>query len=80
MIDESGGTLFQYLLSYLQALFVFKQRALGPEEDVDPDALTPFTILDNASRALEHGDFEQVCTLFGNIALNVIFNGIDSNT
>jgi len=60
MIDETGGTLFQYFLSYLQAIFVFRQtKALCETDEVDPDSLTTFTILDNAARAIERDDFEQ---------------------
>lgn len=60
MIDESGGTLFKYLISYMQSFFVFDSVfAKSPSDKVDPEQLETFTILAHASHYLEKGDLEQ---------------------
>jgi len=66
MIDESGGSLFRYIVSYVMSAFVFRQplRAEAAHYDSDaelisPDELTTFVLLDRAADALERGSLEQ---------------------
>jgi len=60
MIDESGGSLFRYLISYLQSAFVVRAaRPLGRGDSVTPGEMDTFTILDSATACLERGDLEQ---------------------
>ena len=67
LIDESGGSLFHYILSYFMSMFVFRQPLLAesaaPSDDddaeLDPDQLTTFVLLDRAADALERGSLEQ---------------------
>ena len=60
MVDETGGTLFQYLLSWIQSALVgSRSRAFSDEEEIDLSLLNAFTILDNASHAIDRGDLEQ---------------------
>lgn len=60
MVDETGGTLFQYLLSFIQSTLVGNRiRAFSEDEDVDISQLNTFVILDNASHAVDLGDLEQ---------------------
>jgi len=65
LIDESGGSLFRYLVSYLMSAFVLRQpvhaEAAQPLDDaeVDPGELTVFVLLDRAADAVDRGDLEQ---------------------
>ncbi len=60
MIDETGGSLFRYFLSYLQSFIVLsKSTPLTDNDAVDPNDLSTFMILDQAAYCMEHGDFEQ---------------------
>ena len=60
MIDETGGTLFKYFLSYLQSFFVFRTgRLLMDSDEIDPSELSTFTLLDNAQQCIERGDLHQ---------------------
>ncbi|KAK2165818.1 hypothetical protein LSH36_45g11018 [Paralvinella palmiformis] len=59
LVDEAGGTLFNYFLSYLQSLFVFTAaKPFSSTEKVEVDHLDTFSILDNAKHHLERGDLE----------------------
>ena len=57
MIDESGGTLYKYVVSYLQSLFIF-HVPLTDSDQVDLSELDVFAILDHAKYHLEQGDLE----------------------
>ena len=57
MIDERGGSLFKFFLSYVQSMFVLTSKPIHGE--IDPKSLTTFKILDNAKHCLERGDMEQ---------------------
>jgi len=65
LVDESGGSLFRYFVSYVLSLFVFRQpiHAESPqsndEAELDADELTAFVLLDRAAGALECGNLEQ---------------------
>ena len=60
MVDETRNTLFRYFVSYLQSFFVFSQgKPLTESDEIDPDKLTTFVILDNAKWCLDRGDLEQ---------------------
>ena len=65
LIDESGGSLFLYFVSYLMSIFVVRQpvhaEAAHSDDDVEVDAdqLTVFVLLDRAADALERGSLEQ---------------------
>ena len=59
LIDETGGSLFKYLLSYIQSIFIFKSaKILSDEDEIDPDKVSTFTLLDSAAACLEHGNLE----------------------
>jgi len=65
LIDESGGSLFRYFVSYFMSVFVFRQPLLAEaaryddDAELDADELTTFVLLDRAASALEHGSLEQ---------------------
>jgi len=65
LIDESGGSLFRYIISYVMSMFVFRQPLLAEAAHYDDDAvldadeLTTFVLLDRAADALERGSLEQ---------------------
>lgn len=59
LIDESGGTLFKFFLSYMQALFVFAARPISNDADVAVGKLSAFQLLDNAKYCVEKGDLQQ---------------------
>ncbi len=60
MVDETGGTMFQYLLSFLQAALVgSRSRPFRDNEEIDASELDAFVLLDNASHAIDRGDLEQ---------------------
>lgn len=60
LIDETGGSLFKFFISYVQSFFIFKSsRIFSSSEEIDPSAVSTFVLLDNAQYALEHNDFEQ---------------------
>ena len=61
MIDETGGSLMKYLLSYVQSLLVVDPvRALGPDDHLPADQLDTFALLACAERCLfADGDLEQ---------------------
>jgi len=57
MIDESGGTLSRYILSYIQSIFVLRSSVACDTDDVSE--LSVFALLDNAANCLNYGDIEQ---------------------
>ena len=57
MIDESGGTMAQYVLSYVQSLFVLRSSVATDADDASE--MSVFALLDNAADCLKHGDIEQ---------------------
>nr|KAG5693707.1 hypothetical protein BaRGS_008349 [Batillaria attramentaria] len=59
MIDETGGTLFKFFLSYLQSFFVFDAvYAKSESYEIDLEKLDTFTALGHAEYWLERGDLE----------------------
>jgi len=59
MIDETGGSLFKYFVSYLQSFFMFPSvQAKSLNDEVDIGSMDNFNILANASYWLEKGEFE----------------------
>ncbi|ESO86545.1 hypothetical protein LOTGIDRAFT_128909, partial [Lottia gigantea] len=60
MIDENGGTLFRYFLSYVQSFFIFNSvYATSIDDTVDISDLDTFTILAHTDYYLEKGDLLQ---------------------
>ena len=60
MIDETGGSLFKFLISYLQAVFVFRaSKPIKDDDEVNLENLDTFTLLDSARHSLDNGDLEQ---------------------
>ncbi|XP_022091636.1 MICOS complex subunit Mic60-like [Acanthaster planci] len=62
MVEESGSSLFKYVLSFVQSLLIFPQRIPAtppPNQEIDPDSLDTFRLLDLASYHIEQGDLEQ---------------------
>lgn len=63
MIDERGGNLLKFALSYLQSLFVFPNTNLPAvelsDEPFDVSKLNTFDILDRAKWYIDRNNFEQ---------------------
>ncbi|KAL5021900.1 hypothetical protein ScPMuIL_001055 [Solemya velum] len=60
MIDETGGSLFKYFMSYVQSFFIFDAVfAKSENAEIDIDRLDTFKILSHADYWLERGDLEQ---------------------
>lgn len=60
MIDETGGSLFRYFLSYLLSFAVFDSvYARSEQDEVDLDKLDTFAALAHAEYWMERGDLEQ---------------------
>ena len=60
MIDETGGTLFRYFLSYLQSCFVFTSaKVISETQDLNEKDLSTFVLVDNAAYCIERGDLAQ---------------------
>lgn len=60
LIDETGGSLGKYFLSYLQSLFVFSTvYAKDNADSVDLNKLDTFQIVSHAKYWLERNDIEQ---------------------
>ena len=57
MIDESGGTMARYILSYIQSFFVLRSSLASDTDDVSE--MSVFALLDNAANCLKYGDIEQ---------------------
>ncbi|KAK6185608.1 hypothetical protein SNE40_007805 [Patella caerulea] len=60
MIDENGGTLFRYFLSYFQSFFIFNSvYAKSDSDSIEISELDTFNILAHADYFLEKGDLLQ---------------------
>lgn len=62
LIDQNGGSLIRYALSYLQSLMIIKVDARPPskeDEEIDPSKLNTFDILARTRYHLEKDDLEQ---------------------
>ena len=66
MVDETGGSLFRYFLSYLQSFLIYNSVYLKSETDeMEPNELDTFQLLNHANYWLQKGDLEQ-CLKFMN--------------
>ena len=66
MIDETGGSLFKYLVSYLQSFLIYNSVYLKSDTDeMELGELDTFQLLNHANYWLEKGDLEQ-CLKFMN--------------
>lgn len=63
LIDESHNSLYQYVLSYLQAALLFENKQEAPPAHLSGEDLDPFKLLSYASYCLEHGDLELAAKL-----------------
>lgn len=68
LIDERGGSLFRYLLSYLQSKFVIKTRINADTTNKDlvleqSNLLDTYKVLDYAQHYIDNGDFEMAIKL-----------------
>ncbi|KAM3612384.1 uncharacterized protein V6R79_007860 [Siganus canaliculatus] len=63
LVDESHNSLYQYLLSYIQAALLFEAKQEAPPSQLCFDDLDPFKLLAYASYCLEHGDLELAAKL-----------------
>jgi len=60
LIDETGGSPYRYVLSYLHSLFIFgKSKIYDRSEDIPSEGLSTFIIMDNAAYYLDQGNVEQ---------------------
>ena len=58
MIDETGGSMARYILSYVQSFFVLRTKpVLG--DAIDVSEMSTFALLDSADDCLCRGDLEQ---------------------
>ena len=60
LIDEQGGSIGTYLISYVKSLFVYSgwyQRNI--ESSIDLENLGPYEILSKADYFIQEGDLEQ---------------------
>lgn len=68
MVDEAGASLARYFLSYVQSLFVMtSSKVLADGDQVQPESLDTFVLLDNAHYCLERGDLEQALRLMNQL-------------
>ena len=62
LIDETGGSLFKYFISWMQSFFVasgnFTVKAKSEEDQIDLADMDTFEILENARHWVEKGDLE----------------------
>lgn len=63
LIDEAHNSLYQYFLSYLQAMLLFEEKQQAPPSQLSSEDLDPFKVLSYASYCLEHGDLELAAKL-----------------
>ncbi|XP_070692719.1 MICOS complex subunit MIC60 [Pempheris klunzingeri] len=63
LIDESHNSLYQYFLSYIQAVLLFEDKQQAPPAQLCSEDLDPFRLLSYASYCLEHGDLELAAKL-----------------
>uniref|UniRef100_A0AC35U6V6 MICOS complex subunit MIC60 n=1 Tax=Rhabditophanes sp. KR3021 TaxID=114890 RepID=A0AC35U6V6_9BILA len=63
-VDENGGSLFKYLSSYVQSLFMFELGGeYSPKEKVDVNNLNTYDILERAQHFVNKGDFDNAIKL-----------------
>ncbi|CAD5118138.1 DgyrCDS6874 [Dimorphilus gyrociliatus] len=59
MLDETGGTLWEYFVSFVQSLFVISaSKPMDLDQPIDISVISTFVILDNAKHYMEIGDME----------------------
>ncbi|XP_056410342.1 MICOS complex subunit MIC60 isoform X2 [Hyla sarda] len=58
LIDETRNSLYQYFLSYIQAILMFEPKQLHPPSELTSEDLDTFKLLSYASYCIEHGDLE----------------------
>jgi len=59
LIDETGGSLFKFFLSYMQSFFMINSvNAKNEQDEVDIAEMDTFQILNHAQYWLEKGDLE----------------------
>lgn len=59
MIDETGGTLWEYCVSFIQSLFVISaSKPINLDDRVEVNKISTFVLLDNAKYYMEKGDME----------------------
>lgn len=63
LIDVSHNSLYQYLLSYLQAALLFEDKEVAPPRQLCSEDLDPIKLLSYASYCLERGDLELAAKL-----------------
>jgi len=68
MVQSPSESLFKYLLSYLQSFIIFESAYIkGKDEEIDIKDLNTFSILANADRFLEQGEFEKAVRLMNQL-------------
>ncbi|XP_021439206.1 MICOS complex subunit MIC60 isoform X3 [Oncorhynchus mykiss] len=63
LIDETRNSLYQYFLSYLQAMLLFEKAQEAPPAKLSAEDLDTFKLLSYAAYSLEHGDLELAAKL-----------------
>jgi mitofilin len=60
MVNEAGGSLLKYLVSYLHSLFVVEYAStVNANEEIDVEGLDTYKILASADQCLQDGDLAQ---------------------
>ncbi|KAM6953232.1 MICOS complex subunit MIC60 isoform 2-T2 [Aplochiton taeniatus] len=67
LIDESHNSLYQYVLSYLQAALLMELSQEAPPAQLASDDLDTFKLLSYAAYSLEHGDLELAAKLLNQL-------------
>lgn len=66
LIDDRGGSLLKYFVSYLQSFFIFNATTndeINKDLSLNPSQMNAFSLLDYAERYIEQGDFEMAIKL-----------------
>jgi len=66
LIDDRGGSLLKYFVSYLQSFFIFNtttNNEINKDLALNPSQMNAFSLLDYAERYIEQGDFEMAIKL-----------------
>ncbi|XP_041931325.1 MICOS complex subunit MIC60 isoform X4 [Alosa sapidissima] len=67
LIDETRNSLYQYFLSYLQAVLLMEPQQVAPPASLNADDLDTFKLLSYACYSMERGDLELAAKLLNQL-------------
>ncbi|XP_076147931.1 MICOS complex subunit MIC60 isoform X6 [Alosa pseudoharengus] len=67
LIDETRNSLYQYFLSYLQAVLLMEPQQVAPPASLNVDDLDTFKLLSYACYSMERGDLELAAKLLNQL-------------